>query len=251
MCGVTRPHVLLVPTLTKLEWEKIEPLIGEWADVTSYDAPGVGDEPAVEGSLFEARTASGLAKLDELGWEGCVIVGDEFGAVAAVLLAAARPEAVRGLALGHACLGLQREGERATMNHEVTDALERVLHTDYRSYVRAITQVTQQAYDDELADRYGELVPPELSRVAMAQLFEDERLRDFEPILSRLDVPLLLAEHRGCLMWTREGYEDAVAAFPDAATASLPVKPSVSPEFADALRAFCSTVAETEGARRT
>ena len=41
-------------------------------------------------------------------------------------------------------------------------------------------------------------------------------------------------------MWTHEGYEAAVAAFPDAATASLDVKPSVNPEFAELLRDFCA-----------
>ena len=40
-----RPRVLLVPTLTEVEW-KIRPLIEEWAEVASFDAPGVGDEPA-------------------------------------------------------------------------------------------------------------------------------------------------------------------------------------------------------------
>ena len=36
------PHrVLLVPTVTEVEW-KIKPLLEEWADVASFDAPGSG-----------------------------------------------------------------------------------------------------------------------------------------------------------------------------------------------------------------
>ena len=42
-----RPRLLLVPMLTEVEWV-IRPLLEEWAEVASYDAPGVGDEPAVE-----------------------------------------------------------------------------------------------------------------------------------------------------------------------------------------------------------
>jgi hypothetical protein len=34
----------LVPTLSEIEW-KIKPLIAGWADVASYDASGVGQEP--------------------------------------------------------------------------------------------------------------------------------------------------------------------------------------------------------------
>jgi hypothetical protein len=35
------------------------------------------------------------------------------------------------------------------------------------------------------------------------------------------------------------GFEDAAAALPRAQTAATPVKPSVSPEFAEILREFC------------
>ncbi len=62
---------------------------------------------------------------------------------------------------------------------------------------------------------------------------------DLEPILRDLGVPLLLVEHRGCLMWTHEGFEAVTAAFPDARTAAMDVKPSVNPEFAELLRDFC------------
>jgi hypothetical protein len=66
---------------------------------------------------------------------------------------------------------------------------------------------------------------------------------DPEPVgndLKVLGLPLLLGEHVGCLGSTREGYEDIVAQFPDAATVSCPEACSVSPAFAEALREFCS-----------
>lgn len=50
---------------------------------------------------------------------------------------------------------------------------------------------------------------------------------------------MLLVEHEGRLMWTRDGYEDVAAAFPEARAASMQLKPSVNPEFAELLRDFC------------
>jgi hypothetical protein len=53
---------------------------------------------------------------------------------------------------------------------------------------------------------------------------------------------LLLAQHDPCLLFTKEGYEAAVAAFPDSMQVSCREKPTVSPDFARALREFCRDV---------
>jgi hypothetical protein len=76
---------------------------------------------------------------------------------------------------------------------------------------------------------------------------ELQAVGDLEPGLRRLDVPLLFAQHEGCVAFTSEGFEDAVAAFPEARTLRVPVGPNLSPEFADELRAFCL---ETVGSPR-
>jgi hypothetical protein len=55
---------------------------------------------------------------------------------------------------------------------------------------------------------------------------------------------MLFAEHEGCLLHTPEGYEDAVAAFPEARRVAVTEKPSTSAVFADALQAFCFEVKE-------
>ena len=52
-------RILLVPSLTELEWP-IRPLIEEWAEVASFDAPGVGDEPPAEGHMLHASARRGL-----------------------------------------------------------------------------------------------------------------------------------------------------------------------------------------------
>jgi hypothetical protein len=67
--------------------------------------------------------------------------------------------------------------------------------------------------------------------------------------LAARGVPMLFAKHDGCLMFTPEGYADALAAFPDAETFTTPEKPSASPAFAEALRTFCATIAPAAGDR--
>jgi hypothetical protein len=237
---VDRPRVLLVPDMTELEW-RTRPMIEEWAEVASFDAPGVGDEPAPAEFSVEAVAGRGLEALDQTGWKRCVIVADEFAVPTAVRIASAVPERVAGLALGHPCLGFSTHGDRPTLNPDVTAAFLQVARTDFRSYVRAMSQMTQGAYDDVLADEYI----ARLSQEVAVGYLEAQLHGDFggvEEALSRLEVPVLLAEHRGCLMFTREGYKDAVAAVPGAETASYDLKPSASLKFADDLRDFCTRV---------
>ena len=60
-----------------------------------------------------------------------------------------------------------------------------------------------------------------------------------EPIgklLTEIDVPLLLAKHEGCLMFTDAGFEDVRAEFPDAQTVAVDKAPSADEGFAQALR---------------
>ena len=235
---MARPRILLVPIVTELEWG-IKARLQEWAEVATYDAPGVGKEPMTSYTA-EALAERGVAELDRRGWVRCVLAGDEFGIAVAVRVAAARPEAVEALVLGHACLSFASSGDRAPINGEVRAAMRRVAETDYRTYVHALTQATQHAYDEEFAQAYIERVPQEVARgYWRSDLLVGEKEAMEERIRS-VGAPLLFAEHRGCLLFTREGFEDAVAAFPDAETTSMEVKPSTSPEFAEALRGFCA-----------
>jgi pimeloyl-ACP methyl ester carboxylesterase len=233
-----RPRILLVPHFSELDW-RIKPLLEEWAQVASFDAPGVGDEPPPDAFTTEAVVERGVAELDRQGWDRCVVVGDELGAPIAVHLAAAVPARLEALALGHACLRFRRQGQRPTISPEVLAGLVQMARTDYRSYARMLTHFSQGAYDDELVDRYIERVPGSVATAYLEVLLEREEGEDLEPALRGLDVPLLLAEHSGCLLFTPEGYEEAVAAFPDAVRASFDIKPAVSPEFAETLRSFC------------
>ena len=238
---MARPRLLLVPTATEVEW-KIKPLLEEWADVASFDAPGVADEPEPGELGPEVIAARGVEEIEKRGWDRCVVVGDEVGAASAVHVAGQAPERIAGLALGHAALSFVRSGPRAAINGEVTEGLAQVARTDYRSFVRALSQATQGAYDEDFVQQYMERVPQDYSSRWIDTLLLRAESEDLEPILRSVDAPMLLVEHHDCLMWTREGFEDAAAALPDATTASMVLKPSVSPEFAELLREFCEPI---------
>lgn len=238
---MSKPRLLLISFYTEVEWS-IKPLLEEWAEVASYDRPGVGGEPAPNGIGVEASVERALAELDRREWDKCVIVGDEFGAADAILVAAARPDRVEGLALGHACLNYADRGANSATNAEVQSAFNQLTRTDYRAFVRGLTQITQGAYDDAFADEFMERVPPDvpvrLSEVTgsvYGRLRAEERLRE-------LGCPLLLVEHHDCLLFTHAGYEAATAAFPEAMTGAVSRKPSGSPEFAELLREFCERI---------
>jgi pimeloyl-ACP methyl ester carboxylesterase len=236
---VERPQILLVPTLTELEW-RIKPLLEEWADVASFDAPGVGDEPPADAATPQAIVARGIEEIKRQGWESCSVVGDEYGVYGAVSIAAERPEAVRALALGHACLSFSERGGRAAINGDVMGAMRTLFDVDYRTYARHLTQVTKGAYDEDTAAQYIERVPHEVSRGYQGEIIKAST--GMASLIASLEVPLLLAKHDGCLGWTDEGWEDAVAAFPDATTMETEEKPSCSPKFAEALRSFCAAL---------
>jgi pimeloyl-ACP methyl ester carboxylesterase len=232
------PRLLLVPFLTELEWA-IRPQLEDWADVASFDAPGVGDEPPAETFGRDAIARRGLAELDRRGWERCVVVADGFGGFSAVRLAEARPEAISALALGHARLSNAMEGERAPVNRAVVEAFSQLVRNDFRSFIRhGLTQVTHGSFGEELAERMLERVPSDVAGAAWDMASNEPE--PFGEVLAALDVPLLLARHEGCIVTTDEGVEDALAAFPDARTVSVPDSPAVSPQFAEALRSFCA-----------
>jgi pimeloyl-ACP methyl ester carboxylesterase len=234
----------LVSEFTELQWA-IKPLLEDWADVLSYDLPGIGDEPLPPGIndmgelTREIGTQRGLEKVDRAGWGRLFLVADGWGVANAVGIAAARPRAVAGVALGHAALSYSREGERAPINTEVYDAFTQLINQDAPAFVRyGIAQLTKGGVDEQLAERIIERVPAEFMIAGWAALTADQ---PFAGQLLALDCPLLLAKHEGCLMNTDEGFEDAVAALPHAETAAFDEPPASSPAFAQLLRRFCES----------
>jgi pimeloyl-ACP methyl ester carboxylesterase len=253
---VSRPRLLLVPFVTALEWEKILPTLGEWADVATFDPPGVGEEPVPAGlepdatpdeetlAIWREATAErGLQEVESRGWDRYFIAADSYGARPAVLLACRDRERVGGLALGHAMLAHDRGGPRPSVNPEIWEAMSNLMRTDASGFIAyGIAQLTQGAVSDEQAARWMTRFPNRGLVTRLWTLLGEQS----EPVgdeLRELGLPLLLAQHVGCLSATQEGFEDIVAAFPDAATAACPEACAASPAFAAALRDFCATTA--------
>jgi hypothetical protein len=237
-----RPCLLLVPQLTELEWV-IKPLLAEWADVATYDAPGVGDEAPVDDLGSEAVARRGLEEVERRGWGRFFVVADEFGAAAATHVALAARDSLDGIALGHARLTNSLGGERPAVNQEVHEACLSLIRTDNRMFVRQLFKMTGGedtfgGFGEEMAERYLERVPIELELPFWeTRAFEGERIGEG---LAQLDAPMLLAQHKGCLLFTEEGFDDAVAAFPRARVVRCREKPGTSDEFAAALQEFCA-----------
>jgi pimeloyl-ACP methyl ester carboxylesterase len=241
---MSRPRLLLVSEFTELQWA-IRPLLAEWADVLSFDPPGVGSEPLPAGMADianftrQAVVERGIEKLDAAGWERFFIIADGWGIATAVGIASKRHDRVAGMALGHAALSNARHGERAPINSEVYDAFTQLINQDVPSFVRfGIAQITQGGVSEELARRIIERIPAEFMIPGWAAFTADD---DFSEALFGLDCPLLLAKHEGCLVSTDEGFEDAAAALPHAETASFDDMPTASPGFAQAVRRFCGS----------
>jgi hypothetical protein len=235
-----QPRILLVPHVTELEWV-IKPQLEEWAEVATFDVPGVGAEPPVEPLDRQAIIKRALLELDRRNWDSYILVCDGSALPTGVGVAHARREAVEAMALGHARLANRMEGERPTVNKEVTEAFAQLAETNNPDFIRyGLTQVTHGSVGDELAARILDRVPIEIGRAVMEMNVRDSE--PFEDLIRETDVPLLFAKHEGCLSSTDEGFEDAVAAFPAARTISVPEAPNVSSDFAQALRAFCEEV---------
>jgi pimeloyl-ACP methyl ester carboxylesterase len=239
---VARPRLLLVSEFTELQWA-IKPRLEQWADVLSYDAPGVGDEPLPAGVSHISELTRvhlvehGLRKLEAAGWERFFVLGDGWGVADAVGIASRREDGVAGVVLGHASLGYGREGERAPINAEVYDAFTQLVKQDAPSFVRyGIAQLTKGGVDADHAQRIVERIPDDFMLDGWVALTAEA---PFKEELLGLACPLLLAKHEGCLVSTDEGFADAVAALPHAQVAAFDDPPSASAEFADAVRAFC------------
>jgi pimeloyl-ACP methyl ester carboxylesterase len=245
-----RPRLLLCPQFTEVEWT-IAPQLSEWAEVATFDAPGVGDEPMPAGAPpqldREMVVQRALGEIESRGWDSYFVVGDAWGTATAVRVARTRSEPVLGLALGHASLDYERDGPRPAVNKEVTAVMTQLLRNDYDSFVRyGMTQFTQGGFDEETSERIVERFPPMeiASRVWEMNVLRPEPMGE---MLAELDVPILLSRHEGCLVFTDEGYEDAVRALPDARRTSVSRASSASEEFAAALRDFCESVVADAG----
>ena len=145
-------------------------------------------------------------------------------------------DAVLGLAIGHASLSHSTEGDRAPVRAGVWDAMLQLARQGSEAFVRhGIAQMTRGGIDEQTAQKMVSRFPDMRVVTATVEALSLEP----EPIgedLAELDLPLLFAKHEGCLGSSDEGFEDAVAAFPDAETVICPEMCASSPTYAGALR---------------
>ena len=229
-----RPRLLLVPSISELEWGLIRPLLEEWAEVAAYDLPGLGEPHSAERLSRDIMVARGVRELEEQGWSEAIVVGDQFGSALAILVAEAWGGDVRGLALGHACLTYRREGPRPAISAIAADFQLQLTQLGRAQADQMFLQGVEMTYGPDVADGIRARLSPSFTQ-EYAQLL-------LEPPLRRLAVPLFLAQHKECGLWMPEGFEDAVAAFPDARTLVTDENPGSSPEFAAELREFAEAV---------
>jgi pimeloyl-ACP methyl ester carboxylesterase len=237
-----RPRLLLIPEFTELQWT-IRPELEEWADVRSFDPPGVGEEPRppeLAGLTRQVLVDRALEEIDRAGWDGFYVAADGWAISVAIRLAMQRPDAVHGVALGHAALSSNRSGPRAPIIGDLYAAMNQLIENDAPAFIRyAIVQSTAGSIGEDVAEQM-------MSRIPAENIGEGWRLLTAEESwgeeFRRLEPPALLAKHEGCLMNSDEGFEDAAAALPEATTITVPGAPCTSSEFADALRSFCLDV---------
>lgn len=248
--GSPSPRLLLVPSFTELEWG-IRPTLEEWADVATFDAPGIGDSempfeverdaigPGLLTQWRDAAAGVGLETVDRRGWDRFFVICDSWGSPTAVRIATQRSDSVIGFAMGHAALSHSTEGERAPERSGVLQAMIQLGRQGSEAFVRfGIAQMTRGGINEDTAQKMVERFPDMELVTATLEALEKQP----EPIgneLREIAAPLLLAKHDGCLGSTDEGFEDIVKAFPGAETVICPEMCASSPTFADALRQFC------------
>lgn len=233
-----RPRLLYVPIFAAFEAAQLRAAIGGWADVESFDGPGAGARSGEDPGGPEDMAAAGAARLDELGWDRCVLVCDSHAQPSGIELAVRDPR-VAAIAISHPAPRYSVKGERPALNAAVYATAGQMLATDYRSFGHALTQLTQGSIDEEWVARFIEQVPRATAYSRTAALREAV---DLVPRLAGEDIEILLAGHRDCLMWTPEGVEDAAAAVPHARVIQCDGVPLGDPAYHAALRELCARV---------
>jgi pimeloyl-ACP methyl ester carboxylesterase len=236
-----RPRLLLVPSISELEWGRILPLLEEWAEVVTYDIPGLSETELSQPLDADFFVAGGVQVLERQGWSAAIIVGDQFGSALAVLVAEAWDGDVRGLALGHACLTYTREGPRPAISAIAADFQLQLTRLGRVQADQMFLQGVEMTYGSDVAAGIRARLSPSFTQ-QYAQLLLDNQDIDLEPRLRKLGAPLFFAQHEECGLWMPEGFEDAVAAFPEARTLATEENPGSSPEFAAELREFATAV---------
>lgn len=233
-----RARLLYVPLFAEFEAATLRDAVADWGEVESFDGPGAGARAGEAPGGPESVAAAGAAHLDALGWERCVLVCDSHAQAGGIELALRDPR-VAGIAISHASARYGPGGERPALNRSIYEAVRRFLATDYRSFARAMTQLTAGVLDDAWVESFVAQVPRATAEARTAGLPDGLELAIR---LRGEELEVLLAAHRGCMMWTPEAFEDAVAALPQARAVEFESGPLSEPGYHVELRELCARV---------
>jgi hypothetical protein len=222
-----KARVLYVPLFLEVESERFAEVVDDWAEVASFDVP-------VEGAVEAAH-----ARLDALAWDECVLVADGYAQRLGVQIVLSRPDRFRAVAVGHAARRFRTEPPRPALHPEVIAAATQLLETDYMAFWRAVTQLTQGGMPDAWVERWAAAVPRERARAVFLGAAETQP--PAAEGLIEFDGPVLLAQHKDCVLWTAEGFDDMVAALPRARAVRCREIPPFDPVFGEALRDLIGT----------
>ena len=228
-----RPRLLYVPIAAALEAGRFVEL-ADWAEVALFDAPGAATNRDAESRGVAGVVDAALARLDALGWDRYGIVCDGHSQAAAVELALRHRDRIDGVFIGHAAAHYGLTGERPAMVPSIHEAASRLLTTDYRSFARALTQMTQGLVDDAYVEEWIREVPQPVAYDILGDLAASQP--GLVTRLSGADLPVLLGKHVGCVMWTAEAFDDAAAAVPEARTIACDGIPTHDAGFLAAMR---------------
>ncbi len=223
-----KSRVFYVPHFIAAEADRFASVAGDWAEVASFDVPA------------EQPVEAAHAHLDELGWDACTLVMDGYAQGLGVEVALHHPDRFRAVAVGHAALRLSTEPPRNALHPDVVAAATQLLENDYMAFWRAVTQITQGGMPDEWVERWAASVPKVRAWAVFVEM--TDAAAPAAEGLAEFDGPLLLAQHVDCVLWTDEGFEDAVAAFPEARVVRCREIPPFDPAFGEALRDLIGTV---------
>ena len=138
------------------------------------------------------------------------------------------------------------DGPRAALNREVLSGIQSLIRTDPRTFVHQLFRMTggertEGGYGDAMVEEWVRRVPMEVAEPfyeARVDEGDDDGRAPCHPEFAHAAGPA-----QGCLMFTEEGFEDAVAALPHARVYRGNEKPSTSAEFVRVLREFCASLA--------
>jgi hypothetical protein len=215
--------------LAAFEAGPLASLAAEWADVESFDTPGVGSRREEQPGGVPGAAAAAAERLDELGWDRCAVVCDSHAQAAGIELTLSEPGRVGAIFVSHAAARYSATGPRPALNPSVHEAAGRLLETDYRSFARAITQMSQGEMGDDFVERWYELVPRQAAARMLLGMAETEP--ELVRRLAGTQIPVVLGRHKGCVVWTEEGFQDAVEAVPAARTVVCDGIPARDPRF--------------------